>query len=149
MIYHYTYESRVPVSPQVAWEWITSVDGISKEMSPLLRMTAPKGVKKITDVEVTLGRPLFKSCLLLFGVIPVDYSHVTLVKFDDGQSFTESSKMGSMKLWKHRREVIESESGCLIRDILEFEPVFASSAVAWCVNFLFKHRGRRLRRFIQ
>ncbi|GAA6145229.1 hypothetical protein NBRC116585_13470 [Thalassolituus maritimus] len=47
MIYHYTYESRVPVSPQVAWEWITSVEGISKEMSPLLRMTAPKGVKKL------------------------------------------------------------------------------------------------------
>jgi len=74
-------------------------------------MTAPKGVESIQDVDFKLGQPLFRSTLLLFGAIPVDYSRLTVIKMEEGQWFVEESPMGSMKLWRHERYVVNFPGG--------------------------------------
>src|SRR5258706_9436266 len=34
-----TFESRLSVKPEEAWNWMTSAEGISTELSPILKMT--------------------------------------------------------------------------------------------------------------
>ncbi|TMB59565.1 MAG: hypothetical protein E6J56_00050 [Deltaproteobacteria bacterium] len=79
------------------------MEGISRELWPILRMTAPRGVKSIGDVPIEPGNPLFRSWILLFGLIPIDRSDLTLLSLDVGQRFVEQSPMLSMSLWRHVR----------------------------------------------
>lgn len=141
-----SFESEVMAAPARAWEHVTSFKGISQEMMPLLRMTAPKGVTSISDLEITLGKPLFRSWLFLFGVFPVGHMRLTLVEFEDGAGFTEQSPMTGMRLWRHERRIIPAGSGCIVSDRLAFEPLWGRSIASRCVRILFNHRHKILRR---
>lgn len=39
----FLFGSTLAASPEAVWSWITSFDGISKEMAPVLQMSIPKG----------------------------------------------------------------------------------------------------------
>jgi hypothetical protein len=143
------FESSLPVSTDVLWAWITSVDGILAEMWPLVRMTVPRSVKSLTDVNVRFGEPLFRSWVLLFGIVPVDRSDLTLVEMQPGQRFLEQSPMLGMKLWRHERVIAPSGSGSKIIDRLEFQPRFGVFFMRWFVKTLFAHRHRVLRRALK
>lgn len=41
-------------------------------MWPFFRMTVPKGVVSLNDVDLKLGVRMFRSYVFLFGVLPVD-----------------------------------------------------------------------------
>ena len=43
------FESKLRCDRGTAWSWITSLDGISAEMRPFFRMTAPVGVRSLAD----------------------------------------------------------------------------------------------------
>lgn len=148
MSYTLTFKTHVRASSQEAWQWITSVDGISKELSPLLKMTTPKHVSDISATEIQMGKPLFVSILLLFKVFPVDYSKLTLVSLETEHGFVEQSTMGSMKLWRHERSIFAKESGCEIEDVLTFEPRFFGRVTRVFVEQLFKHRHRMLGKYL-
>lgn len=45
------FESELHTSKDKGWEWITSVEGISKEISPFFRMTTPKHIKSLNDIQ--------------------------------------------------------------------------------------------------
>jgi len=142
------FESTLPASRERVWEWITSVRGILAEMSPVLRMTVPGHIRSIADVPVRAGAPLFRSYILLFGVLPIDYSDLTLLEIAAGEGFVEQSPMGSMKLWRHERRILPSQtdrSAVILVDQLTFEPRFASSLVRWFIGRFFEHRHRVLR----
>ena len=47
-----SYRSELKAPPEKVWRWITSIHGISTELWPLMKMTAPSGVGSITDVEI-------------------------------------------------------------------------------------------------
>lgn len=47
-----SFESTLSASPETVWAWITSFDGISKEMAPILRMSAPKGMRDIASIPI-------------------------------------------------------------------------------------------------
>lgn len=145
-IFDLTFESEVSSSPQKVWEWITSIKGISAEMWPYFRMTAPKGFDSIVNFNIILGQPLFRSKVFLFGFIPIDYSDITLIEMEKGSGFVEKSPMGSMKLWRHERRIIPTAGGCKITDHLTFEPKMASSLTGWFIRTVFRHRHRVLRR---
>ena len=49
-----------------------------------MRMTIPKGIDALTPATVTLGEPIGRSWILLFGVLPIDYDDITLVELEDG-----------------------------------------------------------------
>jgi ligand-binding SRPBCC domain-containing protein len=137
--------STVSASPSEAWRWITSIEGISAELAPYLRMSVPRGITALPDLKIEAGVPLFRSTIYLFGVLPVDYSKLTLLSLDEGVGFIEQSPMGSMRLWRHERTIQALTSGCRIADSLSFEPRFMPGLAAWVVKQLFTHRHKVLR----
>ncbi|MDO9453226.1 MAG: hypothetical protein Q7J29_10260 [Stagnimonas sp.] len=143
------FESELQASAEEVWTWMTSIHGISLEMSPYLRMTVPQGFLTLADAKFQPGRRLFRSWLKLFGVLPIDYSDLTLLTLDPGVGFIEQSPMGSMRLWRHERR-IESKPGeparVMLIDQLTFSPRLARPLVAWLVRYFFAHRHRVLRR---
>ena len=139
-------ESRLAVEPAQAWRWATSLKGISAELSPLLRMSAPRGVQGIGDMLVTPGRPLFRSRIYLFGFLPIDRSDLTLMRLDEGQGFIEQSPMMSMSLWRHERRIARTAGGCTVTDSLVFEPRWARRLVAWFIGRVFAHRHAVMRK---
>lgn len=140
------FESALHASRAEVWGWITSVHGISTELRPFLRMGVPRGVRSLSEVSFEPGRPLFRSQIYLFGVLPVDHSYLTLLELREGIGFVEQSPMGSMRLWRHERTIEDAEHGCVLTDTLTFEPRFFARLSRWIVERLFTHRHAALRR---
>jgi hypothetical protein len=105
--------------------------------------------KKITGVQVTAGAKLFRSYVLLFGIVPIDFSDLTLLEVRKGFGFLEQSPTGTMKLWRHERLLSETQSNAklvvVLTDKLTFEPKIASSIVTWFIKMVFNHRHNVLR----
>jgi hypothetical protein len=70
------FESALACSRAELWAAITDLRCLRREMMPYLRMTAPPGVRRLTDVRVTPGTPLFASAILYFGFLPLDHSRL-------------------------------------------------------------------------
>jgi ligand-binding SRPBCC domain-containing protein len=140
------FESELSASPERVWEWMTSVRGVQTELRPIMKMTAPKSVTKMTDVPIELGRPLFRSWVFLFGVLLIDRSDLTLISLDTGSGFVEESPMLSMKLWRHERRISAKNGGTILTDTLTFEPRFAAGLSVWLIQKTFGHRHRVLRK---
>jgi len=142
------FESRLSAPRERVWQWITSLRGISAELSPLLRMTAPRGVRNIVDLEFTPGVRLFRSRVYLFGILPIDRSDLTLLELDPGRGFLEQSPMLSMRLWRHERRIIDysgDASAVRLIDHLTFSPRWAPGLVRWFLRLVFLHRHAVLR----
>ena len=142
------FESKLRCDRSTAWAWITSLDGISAEMRPYFRMTAPAGVRSLADVDVTPGEPMFRSRVFLFGVLPIDHSDLTLLELRTGDGFVEQSPMRSMRHWRHERRILDGsdgESAVVVEDRLTFEPRWAAPLVGWFIRRVFEHRHRVLR----
>ena len=141
-----TFESQTKASPEQAWSWATSVAGILAELRPFARMTVPRGLASILDLDVKLGQPLARSWILLFGFLPLDRSDLTLIELDVGRRFVEESPMLSMRLWRHERTIAPVPGGSSITDRLTFEPRLGAPIVKWFIAALFRHRHRVLGR---
>ncbi len=147
MQYKLNFSTRLAAPQPRVWEWITSIDGISKEMAPYMRMTVPRGVTNIQSISFKPGKRLFRSWILLFGLIPFDFSDLTLESLDEGTGFVEQSPMGSMRLWRHERHLTPVEGGCLLTDNLTFEPRILGGLTFRIIKAFFTHRHRNLTRF--
>lgn len=69
--------THITASPAEVWSWMTSIDGIAREMAPSVQMSAPKGVKRLAAVKPMPGQRLFRSWITLFGIVPCDYCDLT------------------------------------------------------------------------
>jgi ligand-binding SRPBCC domain-containing protein len=137
----------IPASAAAVWQRVASVEGVNHELGPLLRMTAPSDVHDIDLSTVPLGRRWFRSWVLLFGVVPVDYDDLTIVELDSGKRFLERSQMFTMSVWQHERILTPDGGGTLVTDRLTFTPRlgFIKPFARVIVGALFRHRHRRLR----
>lgn len=145
------FESEIRAPPARIWQWITSVEGISTEIWPYFRMTAPAHIRSLADVEFQPGQRMFRSHVFLGGILPIDYSDMTLLELQPQQGFVEQSPMGSMKLWRHERRILPSPShpgASLLVDQLSFEPRMARSLVGWFIRRVFTHRHAVLRKHL-
>lgn len=140
------FESELSAPPGRVWAWMTSVRGVQAELWPIMKMTAPKSMATLTDARVVLGERIFRSWVLLFGVVPIDRSDLTLLGLDAGKGFVEESPMLSMKLWRHERKISLREGRTVLTDTLTFEPRFAVRFVTWLIRATFEHRHSILRR---
>jgi len=141
-------ESKLLAPTERVWEWINSVKGISAEMWPFFRMTAPKRIRSLADVQIQPGVPMFRSHVFLFGFLPIDYSDITLLELKPGIGFVEQSPMGSMKLWRHERHIVPCPSdpaAVLLVDQLTFQPRMMKRLVGWFIRRVFIHRHNVLR----
>jgi ligand-binding SRPBCC domain-containing protein len=142
------FESHVAAAPAAVWQRATSVDGIADEMFPLLRMTFPRGMRALPSDTFVPGQRLCRSWLLLCGVLPVDWSDLTLVELEPGRRFLERSPMLSMAFWQHERSVAPASGGTVVVDRLTFQPRrwLPRALVRAYVALFFRHRHARLRR---
>jgi ligand-binding SRPBCC domain-containing protein len=141
-----TFRSELGAPPDRVWDWITSLEGISRELSPILRMTTPRGLANLRDVRFEPGRPLFRSWVLLFGILPIDRSDLTLLRLDEGKGFFEESPMLSMRVWRHERWLEPRDGHTVLTDRLTFVPRFATGLTRWFIATVFTHRHAVLRR---
>ena len=91
---------------------------------------------------------MFRSYIFLFGFLPIDYSDMTLLELNAGGGFVEQSPMGSMKLWRHERQIVPCPSdpgAILLVDQLTFSPRMAKHLVRWFIRHVFIHRHKVLR----
>ncbi len=140
-------ESRLAASAERLWAHASSLEGVNFELRPLCRMTFPQHARDLTLATVTLGRRLFRSWILLGGILPVDYDDLTLAELEPGRRFLERSRLWTQRSWEHERTLTPIAGGCILEDRLRFVPRARwmrgpSSAI---VRFLFEHRHRRLR----
>ena len=144
-------ENHVEVSatPAAVWVRVVDVDGINHEMRPWMTMNMPRGTSGLTVETIPLGRPVGRAWLRLFGLIPFDYDHLTIVELEPGKRFLERSTMLSMRHWEHERTLIPVPGGTRVRDRVILEPRLPipglAAILATLLDAFFKHRQRRLR----
>ncbi len=91
---------------------------------------------------------LFKSWVLLLGVVPVDRHALALTRVTEGTGFVEDSTSWLQRRWRHERTLTDANDGrCTVADRLTIEPRIAMAAplVRTIVHAAFTHRHRRLR----
>ena len=140
--------SLLSATPAAVWARVSTMDGVNAELMPLARMTHPAEMQQLDPKLVPLGQRLFRSWVFLFGVLPVDWDDLTLVRVEEGRGFLERSTMLSQRRWVHERTLEPVDGGCRVTDRIEFEPRLALLAPIYAAVFryFFRHRHRRLRR---
>ena len=96
--------STLEVTPMEVAGLLT-MKGVNKELSPLIRMTAPSEWSDRAIFEWPTGRTLFSSWILLFGVIPIDRHSFFFQSIDRQRGFVEESSSLTNRLWCHSREI--------------------------------------------
>ena len=139
--------SLIPAPPQRVWERIITPAGINHELRPWMAMTAPRGIERLDPETVELGKPLGRSWVLLFGLLPFEYDDITLIELEPGRRFLECSPMLSHRSWQHERIVEAVEGGSRVTDRIRMEPRLGLPAAPLRPLFraMFRHRHRRLR----
>ena len=137
-------------APQV-WEHARTFAGVNRELWPWVRMTCPPAQARMTPDAFPMGRTAFRSWILLFGLVPVEYDDFTLVELDPGRGFYEVSRLLTMREWRHRRSVRPTEYGCVVSDEIAFVPRWRGTGwlLAWVYRRVFAWRHRRLRRLFR
>jgi ligand-binding SRPBCC domain-containing protein len=144
-----TTASVIEAEPEAIWERVTSVEGINGELMPIMRMTVPHGLETLDIDQMTPGERVGRSWILLFGLVPVDYDDLSLVRVDRGRGFLENSTMLSQRVWEHERTIEPLGDGtCLVTDRIAWEPRFPLPGALLKPMFraIFAHRHRRLRK---
>ena len=141
--------SRLDAPADAVWERVITFEGVNDELRPIVRMTAPPAIRSLDPAQVVLGERLFRSWILLFGVLPIDYDDVTVVRLEPGRGFLERSPMLTQRTWEHERTLEpDGEASCVVTDRVRFEPRigFVAPVLRPVFRAVFRHRHRRLRR---
>ena len=121
---------------------------VNAELGPWLRMTmpAPWGERPLPDWPV--GRPLFRSVILLLGVLPLDLHHFRLEATGEAGFYERSSSL-VMRSWRHKRLLRAAPGGTLVEDRVVFACRLPGlgSLLAPVYRAVFRHRHCRLRRW--
>jgi ligand-binding SRPBCC domain-containing protein len=141
--------SVIDAGPEAIWKRVTSVEGINGELMPIMKMTVPRGVDTLDIDQLTPGERVGRSWILLFGLVPIDYDDLSLVRIERGRGFLENSTMLSQRAWEHERTIRPLDGGgCLVTDRVAWEPrlPLPGAALRPIFRAIFAHRHRRLRK---
>jgi ligand-binding SRPBCC domain-containing protein len=144
-----TVESRLRAPQDEVWQRVITPEGVNGELMPIVRMTVPRGVDSLDAESIPVGEPVGRCWILLFGLIPIDWDDLMLLRVDPPNGFLERSSMLSNRTWEHERTLVAAgENGCVLRDRVRFEPRIPIPARALLPLYrtVFRHRHRRLRR---
>lgn len=145
--YGFSFSSDLRAPPEAVWSHATRMQGVNREFFPLVRMTWP-GRDGRLPLPPPLGERLFRSWILLFGVVPIDYDDLTFVEFEPGRRFLERSVLFSQEQWVHERVVTPTPTGCRLTDSVRFSPRLRPLGMLHLAIFrlAFRWRHRNLRR---
>jgi hypothetical protein len=145
-VFEITSDLKAP--KQVVLAHATGMPGVNQELGPLLSMTSPRSFRGRSLFEAPVGEPLFRSWVLLGGVVPIDFDHLCFESIDPDSGFVETSTMLSMSTWRHERRVTErDDGGSHIVDRISFTPRVPGTGplLARVAEALFRHRHAKLR----
>ena len=150
MPYQLIQESRLNAPPEAVWELVRRMSTVNVELSPFAGMTFPGDDYAFSEKDTELGAFLFKSCILLFGVLPMDWHYVRMNKVVDGQGFSEDSVSLMHKYWRHDRWIEPAEKGCILHDKVVFLPrlPLVGNLALLIYRVVFRNRHRKLSRLI-
>jgi hypothetical protein len=119
---------------------------VNRELAPLFRMTYPPAFASVGIDQVPTGR-LFRSWILLLGVLPVEWDDITIVEHLPC-GFQEVSPMLTIREWRHRRKLSDVPGGCRVVDEASFVPRWPAMGPLLLAMFLlvFRLRHHNLRR---
>jgi ligand-binding SRPBCC domain-containing protein len=144
----FSITSRLAAPPDAVWARVITPAGINHELMPIARMTMPRGVESLDPQSLPIGSRIGRSWILLFGVLPVDYDDITLVRLDPGRGFLERSRLLTQREWEHERTIMaDGQGGSTLTDRVRFTPRLPIPA-RWLrplYRAVFRHRHRRLR----
>jgi hypothetical protein len=114
---------------------------------PIVRMRFPPGYLRIDEDEPVDGQPVFRSVLLLCGVLPIDVHTCASLKLVPGEGFRERSYSLVHRVWLHQRQLREAPGGTELTDIINYECRLPglTAVLAPAVRWVFGHRHRKLR----
>jgi len=134
--------------PARVWAECVTLEGINRELGPLLSMTPPPpGVADTLD-DVPVDAPWFRSEILLLGRFPVDHDDLVIVELEPGRRFLERSSTRTQLVWEHERTVEPAPGGgTVLTDRVAWTPRAAPLiAGAPIFHAVFSWRHRQLRR---
>ena len=114
-IYEFEISSELNATPSLLWDAAVTPANINREFRPVLRMTFPNGTRRIAE-PLVLNQTKFRSWLLLFGVLPIEYDDLAFSEVVEGQMFHEKSSMFFVRTWEHIRRITPVECGKLARN---------------------------------
>jgi hypothetical protein len=131
------------------WARVVTPVGINDEFWPWLTMSMPKSASDVSIDTLELGKPVGRSWIRLFGVLPVDYDDLTIVDVEPGRRFLEQSRLFSAPQWQHERIVEPVDAaGTRITDRLTFTPRRGFGLLGpRMIQLIFWYRHRRLVRY--
>ena len=141
--FEFEVSSRLSAPADTVWRHATRMGGVNAELFPLVRMTHPRGLESLADRAAPLGERAFRSWILLFGLVPIDYDDLTLVELAPGR-FLERSPMLTQRLWEHERTVEPSGAGCVVTDRIRSTPRIGPLAPVFGAVFHLAFRLRHL-----
>ena len=143
----FSFTSDLTAPAEALWAHATSPAGVNRELFPLARMTFPRSVERLAFDAEHLGQRLFRSWILLLGVLPVDYDDLTLLRVTPGMEFVEVSPMLSQREWHHQRTLTPVAGGTRLVDTVCFVPRVAALGrpyqVVFAQTFALRHRNLR------
>jgi hypothetical protein len=125
-----------------------SLESVNWELAPFIRMTAPTDWQSQPIEGWPVGVELFKSWILLFGVLPVDRHAFRLREMAPGFGFYERSSSWTSREWNHDRTVVGNDHGCTVIDrvaVVSRVPILEPFLLP-IYRLIFRHRHRRLRK---
>ena len=131
------------------WARVVTPEGINDEFWPWLTMSMPKSASDMSIDTLELGKPVGRSWIRLFGVLPVDYDDLTIVDVEPGRRFLEQSRLFSAPQWQHER-IVEPVDAAVSRitDRLTFTPRRGFGLLGpRMIQLIFWYRHRRLVRY--
>jgi len=143
--YCFSFSSELRAPPEEVWSHATHMQGVNREFFPLVRMTWPGGATDgLTPVP---GQRLFRSWILLFGLLPIDYDDLSFAEFEPGRRFLERSVLFSQRQWVHERIVTPTAMGCRLTDSVRFiprlRPLGSLHLALFRLAFRWRHRNLR------
>jgi ligand-binding SRPBCC domain-containing protein len=144
----FTFCTSLRAPPEQVWAHASTFAGVNRELWPLACMTFPPAMARLTPEALPVGRTAFRSWIMLFGMVPVDFDDFTLAELEPGRGFYEVSRMLTMREWRHRRTVTPAVDGCIVRDDIAFVPRWRWTG--WLLGQVYRRafalRHRSLRR---
>lgn len=109
-------------------------------------MTHPADRASLAGQTVPMGTVLFRSMILLFGILPIDLHALAFDKIQDNKAFYENSTTLTHRYWKHTRSLTDTEGGVMVKDEVHFSPrlPFIGHLLLPIYTAIFRHRHRRL-----
>ena len=112
-------------------------------------MSMPTEAPALTIDTLELGKPIGRAWIRLFGLLPIDYDHLTIAALEPGRRFHEKSRLFSAPQWQHERLVEPvDDASSRVTDRLTFTPRRGFGLLGpRIIRLIFWYRHRRLRRF--